>query len=197
MSGNAASPSPTAAPMGPVRFAVGTDQRTSNSCATSLTVDGVHPAGDDVAAPVAEERRHRRELGDPRQRRGARPLRATGSCAMWTRPRQKPPRVSIVSQRVVRPYSLSDESSREKASAGTIVPRRMRIQTPRLSGAMRYSHISPNRLARRRLREALERAVQRRERHRARLVVEIVALDVDRLEPLLGDALPLVARRGT
>ena len=50
--------------MGPVRFALGTDQRTSNSCATSLTVDVLTPAaGESVTEGTILE--WRVKVGDP------------------------------------------------------------------------------------------------------------------------------------
>ena len=136
MSGSAPARRPVVEPTTPLRTTSGTDHWTSNSCTSPVTLWDVSPRA------RARESRQPKSTGTAassasRASRRSPSCSSPGSCAMRTRPRHHPRRIAVVSQRVVRPYSLSAESSRPKASAGDVVPRRTRTQTPRLSGATR------------------------------------------------------------
>ena len=101
----------------------------------------------------------------------------------------------MVSQRVVRPCSLSDESMRANASSGARVPRRRRAQVPRLSGAIRYGPDVGERVGQE-LEERLQRTVKRAQREEPRLVVEVGAREAHRREPGLDGLRAFLRPRG-
>ncbi len=151
----------------------------------------VHPFRAHLSSPVAEERGDRRELRDPREgekpvllhRRIVRDVNAPppeADARLDRLPARRPP---VLTVRRVEPREgiRGNDRPAEDPHPDAEVVRRDEVAP----------HFA-NRFARSSLREALERAVEGREWHRPRLVVEIVPLDMDRLEPLLRDPGPLV-----
>ena len=114
---------------------------------------------------------------------------------MLTRPCHQPRRVASVSQRVVRPYSLSAESRRANASAGAVVPRSDAHPDAQAVGRDEVLPRPRDGLARGELREGDQRAVHRGQRHHARLVLEIVAHHPDAAQPPVGGRRALLGRQ--
>jgi len=125
---------PRAAPVSTVRVAPGTLHRTSNSCTWPVSVT--------LSRELTRARSRPKSTGTTlssamRAARNSPSTSSAGSWLRWSRPRHDSGEVPSVSQRTVRESSVSFPSRRSKASTGVVLPRRTRVQMPRLSGSRR------------------------------------------------------------